>query len=138
MALYHFTDSRNVNSIMRHGLLSWPLIFKYDIDAILSSNELSRNLDSNKGLGPYVRLALKPSHKMLNRVLKDGTIQELVWLQIDDSILNNNGVLYSDTNAAANRATINYDWRNAFNNGDDQAEILIPQKISPNYIKIFN
>lgn len=123
---------------MRHGLLSWPLIFKYNINAILSSNELSRSLDNRRGLGSYVRLAPQPSHRMLKRVLNDGTIQRLVWLKIDNSILNNSGVLYSDTNATANKATINNDWRNAFDNGDDQAEILIPRKISPNLITILN
>ena len=138
MALYHFTDRRNTQSIKRHGLLSWPLVFRYDIAAVLSSNELSRRLDYEKGLGEYVRLALRPKHKMLNYVLRKGRIQSHVWLKIDDSILNSNRVLYSDTNATNRRATINRDWRNAFEYGDNQAEILIPERIHPSFITFLN
>lgn len=138
MALYHFTDRRNIQSIKRHGLLSWPLIYRYNIPAVLSSNELSRRLDKNKGLEEYVRLALQPNHRMLNYILRTGRIQSHIWLKIDDSILNDSGVLYSDTNAASGRARINRDWRNAFEYGDDQAEILIPGRIHQNFITFLN
>ena len=44
---------------------------------------------------------------MLNYCLKDGRIERACWLAIDDAVLNFPGVYYSNTNAAANRATIN-------------------------------
>jgi hypothetical protein len=133
MYLYHFTDYRNVNSITQEGLLSWPLIYQLGINAILGSNELSRFLDKRKGLSKYVRLALKPKHPMLGQCLQEGRIARAVWLKIDEAILRQPGVLYSDTNAAANRATINNHPSTAFK-GCYDAEILIPKFISSKHI----
>ena len=133
MELYHFTDSRNINSIRKFGLLSWPLVDSYGLDVIKGSNELSRELDERKGFSEYVRLALKPYHPMLNRCLWDGRIESAFWLTIDKEVLDIPGVYYSNTNAAATRATINQDPNNAFN-GEYDAEILVPRKIAINYI----
>jgi len=133
MRLYHFTDSRNINSIKKFGLLSWPLIDSYGIEAIKGSNPLSREIDKRKGFEEYVRLALKQYHPMLNYCLRDGRIESAIWLTIDEGVLNMPGVYYSNTNAAANRATINQDPNNAFN-GKYDAEILVPRKIAINYI----
>jgi hypothetical protein len=133
MALYHFTDNRNINSIKKFGLLSWPLIDSYGIEAIKGSNPLSRELDKRKGFEEYVRLALKPYHPMLNYCLRDGRIESAIWLTIDEGVLDIPGVYYSNTNAAVNRATINQDPNNAFN-GEYDAEILIPIKIATNFI----
>ena len=133
MALYHFTDNRNIISIKKFGLLSWPLVDSYGIEAIKGSNQLSRELDKRKGFEEYVRLALKPYHPMLNRCLIDGRIESAFWLTIDEGVLDIPGVYYSNTNAAANRATINQDPDNAFN-GEYDAEILVPRKIAINYI----
>ena len=133
MALYHFTDYRNIHSIKEFGLLSWPLIDSYGIDAVKGSNQLSRDLDMRKGFEEYVRLALKPKHPMLNYCLRDGRIERACWLAIDDAVLNFPGVYYSNTNAAANRATINQNPNTAFN-GEYDAEILVPRKIATNFI----
>ena len=133
MALYHFTDYRNIHSIKEFGLLSWPLIDSYGIDAVKGSNQLSRDLDMRKGFEEYVRLALRPKHPMLNHCLRDGRIERACWLAIDDSVLNFSGVYFSNTNAAANRATINQNPNTAFH-GEYDAEILIPKKIATNFI----
>ena len=133
MELYHFTDSRNLLSIKKLGLLSWPILFECNISSYMGSNQLSRNLDERKGFERYVRLALQPRHRMLNYCLMDGRINQAIWLSIDDSILMQSGIFYSNTNAAANRAIIDNDPDTALN-GDDQAEILIPERITTNYI----
>ena len=93
MALYHFTDARNIESIMTHGLLSWPSVFKYGIDAVLGSNELSRRLDARRGHQNYVRLAPQANHPMLYFAMNDGRIDDYVWLEIDEAVLYKNGVL---------------------------------------------
>jgi hypothetical protein len=134
MALYHFTDARNIESIMTHGLLSWPLVYLYDIDAVMGSNEISRRLDARRGHQEYVRLAPQPNHPMLYFAMNDGRIDDYVWLEIDEAVLYKNGVLYSDMNATANDATIDSDSDTVFVYGDRQAEILIPSRIDPKYI----
>ena len=105
------------------------------MSATLNHNSiyLSRELDERKGFSEYVRLALKPYHPMLNRCLWDGRIESAFWLTIDKEVLDIPGVYYSNTNAAATRATINQDPNNAFN-GEYDAEILVPRKIAINYI----
>jgi len=133
MYLYHFTDCRNIKSITQAGLLSWPIIDQLGIYAIKGSNELSRFLDKRKGLEQYVRLALQPIHPMLGQCLREGRIARAVWLKIDNAVLRQPGVLYSDTNAAANRATINNNPETAFK-GCYDAEILIPKLISSKHI----
>ena len=133
MALYHFTDSRNLLSIKKYGLLSWPILIERSINSYMGSNQLSRNLDERKGFERFVRLALRPRHRMLNYCLRDGRISQAFWLKIDQRILNHSGIYYSNTNAAANRAIINANPNTAIT-GDDQAEILIPERITTNYI----
>jgi|TARA_B110000211_G_C13905998_1_gene476188 hypothetical protein len=133
MALYHFTDYRNIHSIKEFGLLSWPLVDSYGIDAIKGSNPLSRRLDMSKGFEEYVRLALRPKHPMLNYCLRDGRIKSAIWLTIDEGVLGIPGVYYSNTNAAATRAIINQNPNTAFH-GEYDAEILIPKKIATNFI----
>jgi len=137
MALYHFTDSRNIESIMTHGLLSWPLLYRLDIDAVMGSSELSRNLDARRDHEDYVRLATQPDHPMLYYAKNDGRIDDYVWLEIDEAILNKTGVLYSSTNATANGAIIDSNSETAFEYGDNQAEVLVPSRIDPQYISLF-
>ena len=66
MALYHFTDSRNIESIITHGLLSWPLVYRYDIDAVMGANELSRRLDARRVYWEYDWLAPQPDVESIN------------------------------------------------------------------------
>jgi hypothetical protein len=70
---------------------------------------------------------------MLGQCLREGRIARAVWLKIDNAVLRQPGVLYSDTNAAANRATINNNPETAFK-GCYDAEIFIPKLISSKHI----
>ncbi len=134
VSLYHFTDSRNVESIKKHGLLSWPILLERGIQHFPGSNELSRDLDRRKNYQDYVRLALKPKHPMADFALREGRICELVWLEIDDMVIRWRATLFSDRNATDNEAVIDKERATAFSSQDTQAEVLIKESLNPKWI----
>ena len=88
LALFHFTDASNLESIRKNGLLTWKKFGEMKIDAKMNSSELSQKLDSRKGLADFVRLSLCKKHPMMYIALKDKRISVP-------------GVLFCATNAAA-------------------------------------
>ena len=67
--------------------------------------------------------------------IREGRIQDFVWLEIDDIVTNWRATLYSSENAVANRAIINNDPQTAFNSPSIQAEILVHGGLNVRYIK---
>ena len=135
MTLYHFTDSRNIPSIRRYGLLSWKRLIEKKIIHWPASSENSRWLDSRINLEDYIRLCKQPSHPMAYKAIQEGRIQDFVWLEIDDVVINWKATLYSSENAVANRAIINNDQRTAFESTSIQAEILVLGGLNQKWIK---
>ncbi|QEM09086.1 DarT ssDNA thymidine ADP-ribosyltransferase family protein [Mucilaginibacter rubeus] len=152
--LYHFTDSSNIDSIIKHGYLySW----KYCEDNGImipapGGNLLSRDLDSRKKLENYVRASFCSKHPMLNRVIGDGVVKEPVFLEIDPEIIYWSGTKFSNMNATrkdavigdsiADFARINYaltqrkpQFGNRTHYDAFQAEVLVFEKIPVAYIK---
>lgn len=134
--LYHFTDAVNVPSIRRHGLLSWPQLDARGIDYRPASNSLSRELDRRRGLAGYVRLTLRPEHPMAWRALHEGRVGPLVWLQVDGIVGRWRTTRFSNGNAASSGATVNGDWRTAFESQDPQAEVLVRRRLHPQWITL--
>jgi len=134
MPLYHFTDPRNIPSIRENGLLSWQQLKIRGITHFPASNDLSRNLDAAKNLQNYVRLCLQQQHPMATMALFEGRIGNLVWLVIDDAVLQLQTTLFSNRNAAANAAIINRDPHTALGSNDQQAEVLVAESIEPRWI----
>lgn len=132
--LYHFTDVVNVPSIRRHGLLSWPQLDARGIDYRPASNSLSRELDQRRNLAGFVRLTLRPEHPMAWRALHEGRVGPLVWLQVDGIVGRWRTTRFSDGNAASSGATVNADWRTAFQSQDPQAEVLVRGWLHPRWI----
>lgn len=122
--LYHFTDSRNVASIERRGILSLNDLVDVGIAVFMSSTEDSRERDRTQRLSGFVRLTLYPHHPMAWKVLFDGRSPELTWLEIDRSILESSDPLYSDKNALAGQRVIGRDPLIA-TRGTDQAEVMV-------------
>ena len=135
MTLYHFTDSRNIPSIRRYGLLSWKRLVEKNINHWPASSENSRWLDSRSNLQDYIRLCKQPSHPMAHKAIQEGRIQDFVWLEIDDVVTNWRATLYSSDNAVAHRAIINNDPRTAFDSNSIQAEILVLGGLNQKWIK---
>lgn len=97
---YHFTDRRNLSSIIEHkGLYSW----KYSLDNNIlipypGGGEQSRILDERHELEDYVRLSFCDDHPMIWRLKCEG--HELVLLKIKVDVAWSKNTLFSDINAA--------------------------------------
>lgn len=135
-SLYYFTDDRNLESILKHGLLSWYQLDCMGITYYPVSNQLSRCLDSRKNLRDYVRLCLNTSHPMMWFCLCQGRISRVRWLKISPTVWSFSSNLYSNTNAASNCATIDSKPSTVLVKGDRQAEVLIRTRIDPSYISV--
>jgi len=132
--LYHFTDLRNIPSIRKHGLLSWKNIISRKIICFPSSSNQSREIDRRKNLHGYVRLCLRPWHRMADMAIKEERVKKLAWLKVNGNMINWRTTLFSDTNAASKTATINVNPETALDSADPQAEVLIEWSLSPKWI----
>lgn len=99
--LYHFTDEKNIKSIIENGgLFSWH---DCNINNIKierpGGNELSRKLDKKAGLENYVRLSFTPDHPMMYAIINEGRIQNPVVLEIDIETIFLKDSKFSDKNA---------------------------------------
>jgi len=150
--LYHFTDARNRDSIMKHGLFSWVSAQTMQ-GAVLSSNALSRRLDADRGVADFVRLCFKPDHPMLYIARRDGRIMNHIWLRVKLDALKVPGVKFCDTNAAKAYANVRdspdhihfdivLDRQVTYFQLDQegkswfQAEVLVPRHISPEFLEV--
>jgi len=131
---YHFTDPRNIPSIKKYGLLSWEQLLNRNIIHYPASNDLSRKLDKRYNLENYVRLTLNQNHPMARAAIYYGRVQSLVWLKIKPNVIDLPGTLFSNTNATSNEAIINEIKDTALTSRDEQAEILVKEKIDLSYI----
>lgn len=133
MPLYHFTDERNIWSIRRRDLLSRRALVDRGINHYPGSSDLSRRLDERDGLDNFVRLCLSDDHPMAYCAVEEGRIVNLVWLTIDDQVLNF-ATRFSNTNATANDAIVNGDRQTALASSDRQAEVLVPGFVAVKWI----
>jgi hypothetical protein len=87
--LYHFTDEANFQSIRQQGLLSkerlrarnlWP-------PPATGGNELSRELDQQRGIDPYVSLCMTRNHPMEFSARQDGRLPNPRYLAIKPEVL---------------------------------------------------
>ena len=135
MSLYHFTDRRNLASIKRYGLLSWPELERRGFHYYPGSNSLSRQLDEKHDVANYVHLCLRKYHPMLDQCLREGRIEQFAWLIIDDTVMNWRATLFSDDNAASNHAEIGHDRWIALNSDSNQAEVLVDRSLAAKWIR---
>ncbi len=92
-SLYHFTDSANLPSIAKHGILSKLQATEKGIAiAVLGGNEWSRDADVHKGLEDYVNLCFTRSHPMCHIAHMDGRIPDPQYLPINPNVLKFEGV----------------------------------------------
>lgn len=106
--LYHFTDETNFDSINRLGLLSkkqlrerglWPL-------AAAGGNQLSWDLDVERGIDPYVSLCMTQNHAMKFVAERDGRLPNARYLSIKPEVLLIPGVYVAFGIANANDVEI--------------------------------
>lgn len=96
---YHFTERRNLKSILKSGgLMSFQELRNRQINVLHSSNELSWELDAKKGLSNYIRLSFVKNHPMFWKAKYEKNY-ELIWIQIDREIAIWENTKFTDKNA---------------------------------------
>lgn len=152
---YHFTDRRNLESIIKSkGLFSWKYCKDNNIHSYFGGNDLSRNLDLKYGLEDYVRVSFCNDHPMVYR-LKTQNHFDLVLLKIKLDVAWSFDTLFSDCNATSNSHHLglafndlqridfeavkkHYLRRDDEDFGKHQAELLIKTHIPLSFIENIN
>lgn len=104
--LFHFTDSRNIELIQRHGLLPTSQLRDQGIAAVTGGDDDSLGIDRHKGFDQFVRVSFCRSHPMSHTAKERGTIQEIRILKICPTVLLRDGVQMADRIATANEAVV--------------------------------
>lgn len=149
--LYHFTDLKNVRSIIENGgLFSWAYCSQNDI-AISNpgGTHLSRRLDARKGLEDYVRLNFNSDSPMLHAAEH---LKYVAILEIDSSVIFWKETKFSTENATSNSAEIGDDlevfehidfdiatsegWQGYGNLRSKQAEVIVKTHIPISLITV--
>ncbi|RFC64372.1 DUF4433 domain-containing protein [Fulvimarina endophytica] len=106
--LYHFTDEANFPSISAKGLISkermraegwWPPL-------ATGGNPLSHDLDTYRGIDPYVSLCMTRNHRMKFLAQKDGRLPNPRYLAIRPEVLKIEGTRIAFGVANANDVEI--------------------------------
>ena len=100
-SLYHFTDSRNLESIKRHGgLFSWWQCHTQGIRITApGGNSSSQERDKKNDLQDYVRLSFNDKHPMMYVAQRYGRVRDVKILRIDPSVIYLEPTLFSNVNA---------------------------------------
>lgn len=108
--LFHFTDIRNVKSIIRNGgLFSWWYCEKHNIPiSNAGGDNLSRSLDRRHGIEDYVHLSFAHFHPMSHQFEMAGNT--IVELKIHPAVALFSETLFSTENATSNSCIIGADY----------------------------
>ena len=151
--LYHFTERKNLKSIKNQSALySWHYCIKNNIEIpVPGGNQLSRELDTRKGLENYVRASFTRNHPMM--YVAPIRNRNNVILEIDPEVIYWIGTKYANKNATRNDVSVGLTLNdfmklrfdilklpNHFNLNDIdkpyyQGEILVPTKIPSEFIR---
>jgi hypothetical protein len=95
--LHHFTDSRNVATIRDlGGLYSRYALKKMGVESLYpGGNDWSLQADEMFGMDRYVHLCFRTNHPMEYLARNDGRIERTTWLNIEPSVMEIDGVMYS-------------------------------------------
>lgn len=104
--LLHVTELENLPHILKNGILSKKMIENENINPKMMTNTLSHSLDSKKDTLSYVHLAFDESYSMFSAKLFYNKLKNPVIIKISPDVLDLEGVMISNTNAAANDSKI--------------------------------
>lgn len=102
LSFFHFTDTRNLPSIQRHGLLSMRSLREQGHVVSPGGNDWSLDADRRSGMDGYVHLCFFREHPMEYVALKEGRILASRFLKIAPAVIEMQGVMITDR--VANRA----------------------------------
>lgn len=96
-SIWHFTDRENLTLIEAHGgLLSVAELIDRGIQVPRpGGNDWSHDADRMKGVQKYVHLSFVSEHPMLYVARQDGRIKDPVWLEIDASVILEDGTRFT-------------------------------------------
>jgi hypothetical protein len=104
-AFYHFTDTRNLPSIRKHGILSAQKLAEEGVKVIApGGNEWSMDADKRAGMDGYVHLCFTTNHPMEFHAKNDGRIIDVAYLQVRPEVIRHQGVMI--TSDVANKAGV--------------------------------
>lgn len=160
-SLWHFTDASNQTSIIANGgLLSWAEAARRRLAVPApGGNDWSHDADKRFGVDTFVHLAFIKNHPMLHIAMREGRIKNPVWIEIDTSVLDVAGVMY--TNDVSNKSGVGLlssdqaktevdlqalytymDWSNedvkSRRRCAEKSEVLVPTIVSIQYIRGFH
>lgn len=97
LCFYHFTDTRNVDSIRAFGgLKCLRALKKQQIDIVApGGNDWSHETDESGGLDAFVHLCLRDQHPMEYIARQDGRILTAKYLRIHPSIVTAEGIRFT-------------------------------------------
>lgn len=92
--IFHFTDTRNLASIKKHGLLSLEELTSRGLKPEChGGNDWSHQADRMKGVDKFVHLCPVASHPMEWRARQEGRLKETKFLQISLEVLKTPGAM---------------------------------------------
>ena len=104
--LFHFTDSRNIDSIKDNGLVPTRQLIQEGVKIFPGGDTDSLGIDQHHGYDDFVRLSFCRQHPMSHVARQRGTIEQVRILSIAPKVLLREGVKIADRVATANDATI--------------------------------
>lgn len=155
--LYYITHIDNLESILKHGILSHRQIDERGIEytaiydrGIVSNRKMIKTPEGHS-LWDYANLYFQPRNPMLYRVIREKGTQDIIVLKIKKTILNRNDILITDGNAASFQTQIkslnkselslitklvNKEYWNNEDGSKRQimSECLVPNNVNPNLI----
>ena len=107
--LYHFTSSKNIESIKKNGLLSIRQIQNKNIQSSYVSTEQSRNVDKYKNLSDYIHLSYERDNPMMYVAIAEGRLFDYTILEISLDVLFWRSTKYTNKNVMKSNALITDD-----------------------------
>jgi hypothetical protein len=158
-SLFYITHIENIPSILQQGILSHGVIesrgipFKPIYDLGIVSNRKLKETPNHRSLWEYANLYFQPRNPMMYRVVHEKSHQELAVIGVKPDVLDEEGVLIADGNAANNPTSffpvseglkvIQHQWKviqSDYWKSEDgskrkiMAECLVPDTITPDHI----
>jgi O-acetyl-ADP-ribose deacetylase (regulator of RNase III) len=158
--LFYITHVNNIDSILRHGILSHALVEERKVeftpiyDAQIVSNRRARKTPNGKSLWDYANLYFQPRNPMLYRVINEKDKKDIAIVGVRPDVLKQRNAFVSTGNAASGPSdilpvkdglkaiyqmwkVINSEWWNDTDGSKRKimAECLVPELVPPDLIQ---
>jgi hypothetical protein len=94
-SFYHFTDGRNVDSILKNGILSARSLEQEKLKCVFGGNQWSLDADKHYGMDAYVHLCFMTGNSMEYLARNEGRIKSVKYFEVSPEVLKIPGALIS-------------------------------------------